>query len=175
MAPKLTRAAAKAKELQAEDTPLLNRLKNIKNVKVQEDPFQKLWQEIQEWAFVDNRLTQAVEKIRNNSIFQYPNAPLMASFGGTKEAAVKFIISHYHNGRFYFDQPIDITGEVISKLTGLSNKGSPVPISIKEGLVQELTGTPTGKNSKGLMIGQIATRTPQIAAKIIAVTLTLAG
>ena len=58
---------------------------------------------------------------------------------------------------------------------GLSNKGSHVPIGIKEGLVQELTGTPTGKNSKGLMIGQIATRTPQIMAKIIAVTLTLAG
>ena len=99
----------------------------------------------------------------------------MESFGGTKEAAVKFIISHYHNSRFYFDQPIDITGDVISKLTGLSNQGSPVPVGIKEGLVQELTGTPTGKNSKGLMIGQIATRAPQIVAKIIAVTLTLAG
>ena len=34
MAPKLTRATAKEKELQAEDTPLLNRLKNIKNAKV---------------------------------------------------------------------------------------------------------------------------------------------
>ena len=31
------------------------------------------------------------------------------------------------------------------------------------------------KNSKGLMIGQIATRTPQIMAKIIEITLTLAG
>ena len=39
MAPKLTRAAAKAKELQEEDTPLLNCLKNIKNAKVQEGPF----------------------------------------------------------------------------------------------------------------------------------------
>ena len=77
----------------------------------------------------------------------------MASFGGTKEAAVKFIISRYHNGRFYFDQPIDITGDVISNLTSLSNQGSPVPIGIKDGLVQELTGSPLGKNSKGLMIG----------------------
>ena len=120
-------------------------------------------------------MTHVAEKIRKSTILQYPNAPLMASFGGTKEAAVKFIISRYHNGRFYFDRPIDITGEVISKLTGLLNQGSPVPIGIKEGLVQELTGTPTGKNSKGLMIGQIMTRTPQIVAKIIAVTLTLAG
>ena len=97
MAPKITRAVAKAKELQAKDTPFLNRLKNIKNAKVQEGPFQKLWQEIQEWAFVDNRMTQATEKIQKSSIFNYPNAPLMASFSGTKEAAVKFIISRYHN------------------------------------------------------------------------------
>ena len=99
----------------------------------------------------------------------------MASFGGTKEATMKFIISHYQNGRFYFDEMIDISRDVISKLTGMSNKGDPVPFRIKEGLVEELTGSPSRKNSKGLMIGQIATRTPQIVAKIIAITLTLAG
>ena len=108
-------------------------------------------------------------------IFNYPNARLMASFGGTKEATIKFIISQYHNGRFYFNRPVNITGDIISKLTGMSNQGNPVPIGIKEGLVQELTGSPSEKNSKGLMIGQIATRTPQIVAKIIAITLTLAG
>ena len=86
-------------------------------------------------AYEGSKMTQATEKVWNSSILQYPNAPLMASFGGTKEAVVKFIISHYHNGRFYFDQPIDITGDVISTLTGLSNKGDPVPIGIKEGLV----------------------------------------
>ena len=60
----------------------------------------------------------------------------MASFGGMKEAAVKFIISHYHNVRFYFDEPINISGDDISKLTGLFNKGDPVPVGIKEGLVK---------------------------------------
>ena len=59
-------------------------------------------------------MTQATEKIRKSTIFNYPNTPLMASFGGMKEATVKFIISRYHNGRFYFDRPIDITGDVIS-------------------------------------------------------------
>ena len=39
MAPKLTRATTKEKELQAEDTPLLNRLKNIEKTMVQEGPF----------------------------------------------------------------------------------------------------------------------------------------
>ena len=36
-------------------------------------------------------MTQAAEKVRNNSILQYPNAPLMASFGGTKEAAINLL------------------------------------------------------------------------------------
>ena len=70
----------------------------------------------------------------------------MASFSDMKETAVKFIISWYHNGRFYFDQLVDISGEVISKLTDLSNEGNPMPVGIKEGLVEELTGSTSGKN-----------------------------
>ena len=50
MAPKQTRAAAKAKELQTAETPLVRRLKNIKNAKVQEGSWAKLWAEIKEWA-----------------------------------------------------------------------------------------------------------------------------
>ena len=175
MSPKQTRASTKAKEIQAADTPLVHRLKNIKNAKVQEGPWKNIWTEIQEWAFVDKKATQAAEKIKHNTLFSYANAPLMASFGGTKETAVKFIISQYHNGRFYFDELVDISGDVISKLTGLSNKGDPVPVSIKDGLVEELIGSPFSKNSKGLMIRQITTQTPQIVAKIIAITLTLAS
>ena len=99
----------------------------------------------------------------------------MTNFGGTKETMVKFIISWYHNGRFYFDQPVEISAEVISKLTGLSNQGEPVPVRIKEGLVEELTGSTSHKKSKGLMISQIQTQTPQIVAKIIATALTPIG
>ena len=84
----------------------------------------------------------------------------MASFRGTKETTVKFIISQYHNDRFYFDRPVDISGEVIYKMTWLSNKGDPVLIGIKEGLVEELTGLASGKNLKWLMISQITHRTP---------------
>ena len=62
-------------------------------------------------------------------------APLMESFGGTKENIVKFIISRYHNGKFYFDKLVEISAKTIYKLNGLSNKGDPVPIGIKEGLV----------------------------------------
>ena len=68
MAPKLTRAAAKAKELQAEDTPLVQRLKNIKAAKVQEGPFQKLRAKIQDWAYEGSKMTRATKKVQNSSI-----------------------------------------------------------------------------------------------------------
>ena len=105
----------------------------------------------------------------------YMNTPFMASFGRTKETPVKFIISQNHNGKFYFDRPVEISAEVIYKLTGLSNQGDSVPIGIKEGLVERLTGTPSGKNSKGIMISQIQAWTPQIMAKFIARGLTPIG
>ena len=172
MAPRQTKAATKAKELQTMETPLMRRLKLIKNGKVQENSWVKLWAKIKEWAYVNKRPTQAVEKINHSTIVNYINAPIMASFGGMKETTVKFIISRYHNGRFYFDRSVEISGEVISKLTGLSNQGKSVPVRTEEGLIEELTGSASGKNSKGLMISQRQTWTSQIVAKIIATALT---
>ena len=115
---------------------------------------------MQEWAYVNKKPTQATEKIKYSTIFNYVNASFMASFNGTKETTVKFIISRYHKVQFYFDQPVDISREVISKLTGLSNKGDPVPVDIEEGLFEELPGSASSKNSKGLMISQITARMP---------------
>ena len=76
----------------------MRRLKNIKNAKMQEVSWTKLWAKIKEWDYVDKKPTPVVERIQHNSIVNYVNAPLMASFGGTKETSVKFIISRYHNG-----------------------------------------------------------------------------
>ena len=60
------------------------RLKFIKNAKVREGSWEKLWVEIKEWYYVDERPTQAAEKINHSTIVNYINAPLMASFGGTR-------------------------------------------------------------------------------------------
>ena len=152
MALKQTRAVAKTKELQTAETPLMRRLRNIKNAEVQETSWVKTWAEIKEWAHVNKKPTLATEKINHSTIMNYMNTPFMASFGGTKETTVKFIISRYRNGRFYFDKPAEIFGKVIYKLTGLSNQGDPVLVRIKKGLVEKLTRSPSGKNSKGLMI-----------------------
>ena len=71
----------------------------------------KLWAEIKEWDYVNKRPTQATEKINHGTILNYINASLMASFRGIKETVVKFIISLYHNGRFYFNRLVDISGK----------------------------------------------------------------
>ena len=60
-------------------------------------------------------------------------------------------------------------------MTGLSNQGDQVLVGIKQGLVEQLIGSPSGKNSKGLIISQIQAQTPQIVAKIIAMGLTPTG
>ena len=61
-------------------------------------------------------MTPEAEKISHSTIMSYMNTPFMERFGRTKEIAVKFIISRYHNGKFYFDRPVEISGEVNTNL-----------------------------------------------------------
>ena len=70
----------------------MRKLRNIKNTKVQETSWAKTWAEIKEWAYVNKKLTQQAEKVNRSSIMNYMNTSFMASFGGTKETSVKFII-----------------------------------------------------------------------------------
>ena len=70
---------------------------------------------------------------------------------------------------------MELSAKIIYKLIGLSNKGDPVPVGIKDGLVEILTGTPTGKNSKGLIVRKIIATTPKIVAKIVSTGLTVTG
>ena len=120
-------------------------------------------------------MTEEGLKANHRTIMNYMNAPLMVSFGGTKETISKFIISGYHNDKFYFDKPVEISGATIYKLTSLSNKGDHFPVGIKEGLVEILTGTPIGKKSKSLIVGQIKATTPKMVAKIVSTGLTVIG
>ena len=80
-------------------------------------------------------MTEEGTKIKHSTIMNYMNAPLMVSFGGTKENISKFIINRYHNGKLYFDRPMEISVKTIYKHIGISNKGDPVLVGIKEGLV----------------------------------------
>ena len=99
-------AAAKAKELQSIETPLMRRLRNIKNAKVQETSWEKTQEEIKEWAYMDKKMTPEAKKISHSTILSYMNTLFMEIFGGTKETTMKFIISRYQDGKFYFDRPV---------------------------------------------------------------------
>ena len=81
-------------------------------------------------------MTEEAENVNHSTITNFLNAPLMESFGGTKETIVKFIISRYHNGKFYFDTPVEISAETIYKITGMSNKCDHVPVGINEGFLK---------------------------------------
>ena len=102
-----------------------------------------------------NKITEESQKLSTNTILHYLNAPLMEIFGGTKEIIEKFIISRYHKGKLYFNICIEVSNEVIYKLTRLSNKGEPVLVGSNPGLVEKLTGTPIKNNSRGQEISQI--------------------
>ena len=105
MTPKKMRSAtSKAKELETATTPLIQRLENISKAKVQETSWARLWEEIKKWAYIDKKMTLEAQKVNSGTIMSYINAPLMASFGGTKEIISKFIISQYHNGKFLLRQ-----------------------------------------------------------------------
>ena len=125
------------------------------------------------WAYEKTKMTEEGLKINHRTIMNYMNTPLMTSFGGTKETIAKFIINQYHNWKFYFDKPVEISGETIYKLTRLSNKCDLVPVGIKEGLVEIITRMPKGKNSKGLIVRQIQASTPKMVAKIVSTGLTV--
>ena len=61
MAPKQTRAAtSKTKDLESVETPLVRRLRNIKNTKVEKTSWQKNEAEIKEWAYVDKKMTRKI-------------------------------------------------------------------------------------------------------------------
>ena len=85
MAPKQTRAmAAKAKELESATTPLVKQLENIKKEKVLETSWERIWVEINKWAYEKKKMTEEGLKINHSTMMNYMIAPLMASFGETK-------------------------------------------------------------------------------------------
>ena len=86
MALKRTRAtSSKEKELESFKTPLVKRLKNIKDAKVRETSWGRIWAEIKEWAYENARMIAEGEKINHNTIMNYMNTPFIASLEGLKK------------------------------------------------------------------------------------------
>ena len=117
-------------------------------------------------------MTSEAKNLNVITILSYLNAPLMEIFGGTKDIIENFIVSGYHKGKLYFDKPIEVSDDIIYRLTRLSEKGEPVPVGSNPRLVENLTSTPAGKNSRGLVTSQIQYTTTNIVENIVFVVLT---
>ena len=109
MTPKITTTRStlrKMKELEKNTTPLVQILHNVCKAKVIEMLWERLWKEIKKWSYKNEKMMEEDQKLSASTILSYINAPLMASFSGTKDIITKFIVIQYHNGKFYFDKPI---------------------------------------------------------------------
>ena len=131
------------KELETTTTSLVQRQDNVRKVKVIETSWEILWKEIKKWSYKDGKMMEEAQKLSASTILSYMNAPLMDSFAGTKDIIAQFSVSRYHNGKFYFNRPVEIFGDIIYRITGLLNKGEPVPVRSIPSLVEKLIGTPT--------------------------------
>ena len=69
-------------------------------------------------------MTKEVEKVNNSTIMNFMNASIIIIFGGMKETIIKFIINRYHNGKFYFYTPVEISAETIINSLGYPTKAT---------------------------------------------------
>ena len=93
------------------------------------------------------------------------------------EEAIKFLISRYHDGKIWLDQPIAITGKLINFITGLPLNREVILVSSKNpSLLERFTGsTQKGKNSKGLQINSIEAPLVKWTTLIISICLTISS
>lgn len=61
-------------------------------------------------------------------IKSYLNAPIVDNFGTLKEEVVKLLVSRYHDGKIWLDQPISITNKLINFITSLPLYEESVPV-----------------------------------------------
>ena len=75
-------------------------------------------------------------------IKSYMNAPIIDNFGTLKEEVVKILVSRYHDGKIWLDQPITINNKLINFIIDLPLNGELVPIGSKNPtLLEKFTGS----------------------------------
>ena len=127
---------------------------------------------MKEWAKSEN-----VRNIMASRIKSYMNVPIIDNFGTLKEEAARFLVSWYHDGNIWPDQPITINNKLINFITNLPFNKEPVPVRSKNPtLLENFTGsTQRGKNSKGLQINSIETSLVKWTTLIISICLTISS
>lgn len=50
--------------------------------------------------------------------------------GNLKDLATKYIVSRFHDGKLWLENPVEITEDLIHHVTGLPKKGDKVPMDM---------------------------------------------
>ena len=92
---------------------------------------------MKEWEKSENARNITTARIKS-----YLNAPIIDNFGTLKEEAIKFLVSQYHDGKIWLDQPITINNKLINFITDLLLNGESVPVGLKNPtLWEKFTGS----------------------------------
>jgi len=114
-----------------------------------------------------------IEKVRIREILE---VPLVAYLQGMKEEAKKYLVSRYHNGKLWLDQPHSIFRTTINLITRLPYKEPKVPTTANViHWLTKLIGGASRKNSRGLVIIQVQEPLARWICTIFSLFLTLAG
>ena len=160
------------------DQSLRGRLSRILSAKSEEFSWDGQKKQFREWAAgmkKDGR--DPAGPIVHAGLATYIGAPQIARFGNLKDLAAKYIVSRFHDGKFWLDSTVKLTAELVHHVTGLPITGSPVPLAMPtaELIRQYFRSEAEGTNSKGLRIVQTTDPGVQWALVIIALCLTNAG
>lgn len=134
-------ATTKAKKKVAEEEKnllaLQQHLRKIRKAKLDEHNWPKYWAKMRDWSKSDNARNTSTTRIKS-----YLNAPIINNFGTLKEEVVKFLMSWYHDGKIWLDQPITINAKLINFITDLPLNGDQVPVGSKNpALLEMFTGS----------------------------------
>ena len=88
---------------------------------------------MREWEKSENARNITATRIKS-----YLNAPIIDNFGTLKEQAAKFLVTRYHDEKIWIDQPIAISGKLISFIIGLPLNGEPVLVGSKNPALKNL-------------------------------------
>lgn len=105
--------------------------------KLDEHNWPKYWAEMRDWSKLDN-----ARNITTTWIKSYLNAPIIDNFRTLKEEVAKFLVSRYHDGKIWLDQPITINAKLINFITDLPLNGDQVPVGSKNpALLEKFIGS----------------------------------
>ena len=138
------------------DQSLKGRLSRILSAKTEEQIWDSQKKQFREWA--TRVKTDGIDRaapIYQAGLGLYLGAPQIARFGNLKDLAAKYVVSRYHDGKFWLENTVELTAELLHRITGLSMTGAPVPIAMPSAAMirDYLRSEAEGTNSKGLRIG----------------------